>query len=260
MIVKIKKYVIKYIPKRLRDLLYVMTYRRMVSKDKEIYEKILKGKKGIEIGGPSIIFKDILKVYQVASGLDGVNYSDKTMWEGSISEGFNYKYYNNRVGHQYIRDAVDLRDIDSNKYEFIISSNCLEHVANPIKALNEWKRVVNSNGYILLILPNKKENFDHNRQVTSFHHLLNDFNDNVSEDDLTHIEEILKLHDLSLDLHAGSKSDFEIRCKNNYINRGIHHHVFDMPLILEMFSHLGMNTIHYTITNKDIFVLGGINK
>ena len=84
MIVKIKKYVIKYIPKRLRDLLYVMTYRRMVSKDKEIYEKILKGKKGIEIGGPSIIFKDILQVYQVASGVDGVNYSDKTMWEGSI--------------------------------------------------------------------------------------------------------------------------------------------------------------------------------
>jgi hypothetical protein len=54
-----------------------------------------------------------------------------------------------------------------------------------------------------------------------------DFRNGVGEDDLTHLPEILQLHDLQKDKAAGSKEEFRQRCAQNYSNRALHHHVFD---------------------------------
>ena len=82
----------------------------------------------------------------------------------------------------------------------------LEHVANPIKALSEWKRI--TSGKIILIVPRKDFNFDHKRPITSFNHLLEDFDNDVNESDLTHLDEILSLHDLELDAPSGHLNSF----------------------------------------------------
>jgi hypothetical protein len=60
--------------------------------------KTFKGLKGIEIGGPSNIFsiKGAMPVYLFAEKVDGVNFSNKTIWEGKIKEGENYNYYKNQ--------------------------------------------------------------------------------------------------------------------------------------------------------------------
>ena len=93
-------------------------------------------------------------------------------------------------------DATDLNKIPDLSYEFILSSNCLEHVANPIKALKEWVRVLKGDSLILLVLPSKEYTFDHNRPITKFKHLIEDYNNDTKESDLTHLDEILKSHDL----------------------------------------------------------------
>lgn len=72
-------------------------------------------------------------------------------------------------------DATDLSGIDSNKYDFLISSNCLEHISNPIKAIKEWERVVKTGGHLLILVPNNKFGLDINRNITKFNHILNDF-------------------------------------------------------------------------------------
>jgi hypothetical protein len=51
------------------------------------------------------------------------------------------------------------------------------------------------------------------------------------EDDLTVLEEVLKLHDLQLDQRAGGFLKFEERSRNNFKNRCLHHHVFDLELL-----------------------------
>ena len=51
----------------------------------------------------------------------------------------------------------------------------------------------------MLILPNKKSTFDHRRPYTTFEHLIKDYKNNVSEDDLTHYDEIILLHDIEMD-------------------------------------------------------------
>jgi ubiquinone/menaquinone biosynthesis C-methylase UbiE len=191
----------------------------------------------------------------VVDGLDGANFGNNTIWEGEISSesGFNYIY--GKSGRQYICDATNLNEIKSNTYDFLLSSNCLEHVANPMKALGEWRRVLINGGHILLVLPNKKSNFDHNRPVTSFEHIIEDYRNNIAEDDLTHLDEILQLHDLSLDPPAGTLEQFKFRSMNNFNNRTLHHHIFDTALMTKMLAHFNFEVIKTDVTATNMFAL-----
>ncbi len=174
-----------------------------------------------------------------------------------LKEGEAFHYDNGlRSGHQYICDAVDLVSIPSLKYDFVISCNNLEHIANPLKAMNEWLRVTKSGGLIFLVLPNKLINFDHKRRVTSFDHLLADFISDMKEDDKTHIDEILINHDLFLDPLAGNLHLFKERALNNLENRALHHHVFDLGLLIEIFTHLNIELVISGSTLTDHFILG----
>lgn len=205
----------------------------------------LRNKKGIEIGGPSDVFKEnaTMPVYPVIASLDGCNFHEKTIWEGTIREGKTYNYFKRKKGYQYICEATDLPAIPACSYDFILASHCLEHIANPLKALKEWLRVLIKGGTLLLIVPDGRYTFDHDRPLTSLHHLMDDLKHDREENDLTHLPEILKLHDLSLDPWAGDKRAFTARSLQNHRNRCLHHHVFDPKLIKEMFKYLHMKTI-----------------
>lgn len=215
-------------------------------KNYSIYAEALVGKSGIEIGGPSEIFKDnrILPIYKVIKNLDGCNFSDTTIWEGEITGGYNYKYHKLKPnGYQYITDAVDMRIIESSKYDFVLSCHSLEHIANLFKAISECLRILKNNGYLLMVVPHKEGTFDHKRPVTSIGHLIKDRDENIGEDDLTHLDEILKLHDLSMDLPAGNFSSFKKRSLENYHNRCLHHHVFDTNLVLQIIDYFGLQIL-----------------
>lgn len=205
---------------------------------------LIKDKAGLEIGGPSPMFctNGYLPVYPVVKSLDGVNFSTKTIWEGEIEQGDNY-IYDGKKGFQYIAEGTLLDQIGSCTYDFVLSCNNLEHIANPIKSLLEWKRVIKNGGHIILILPRKESNFDHRRPTTSFAHLKNDFENNTGENDLTHLKEILQLHNLKRDSLAGSFEGFTKRSKNNFKNRSLHHHVFDISLLEKMIDFIGMKVL-----------------
>jgi SAM-dependent methyltransferase len=222
----------------------------------EKWREFFANKKGLEIGGPSPIFgkSSFLELYDIIKSLDGVNFSSKTVWEGNISENNPYKFAG-REGKQFICEGGELINILDEQYDFVLSCNNLEHIANPIAAIYEWKRVINADGLILLILPNKESNFDHKRPFTSIEHLITDFKNNTTEHDLTHTEEILKLHDLNFDPQAGNYDNFKKRCLDNFNNRCLHHHVFDQKLLIEMFNFCEMETVlHYT-SKTDLFII-----
>jgi SAM-dependent methyltransferase len=207
------------------------------------YNKYFIDKKGLEVGGPSEIFQYEIPIYNVINKLDGCNFSTKTIWEGELIEGNNYKYIKNKKGYQYISEASRLVAITDEKYDFLIASHCLEHCANPLKTVEEWLRVIKCDGIIMLILPHKDFTFDHNRKITSFNHLLEDYKKNIGEDDLTHLQEILDLHDLKMDVAAGTKEDFKKRCLDNFNNRCLHHHVYDSKLLEEVFNFFNIQVL-----------------
>ncbi|MDE1191954.1 MAG: methyltransferase domain-containing protein [Arachidicoccus sp.] len=207
--------------------------------------KSLKEKTGIEIGGPSSSFslKSFFPIYLYAKRIDGVNFSNETIWEGKLNEGFNYSYYSGKeCGYQYIDEAVDLNTIYKNDYEFVLSCHSLEHIANPIKALIRWNKLLKPGGKLCLILPDKKYTFDFNRPYTTFSHLIEDYKKNIDEHDETHFKEVIQLHDLSKDVKQ-NKQEFIERTRNNFINRCVHHHVFSFELINELLNYCGFETI-----------------
>jgi len=166
------------------------------------------------------------------------------MWEGSLQEGQHYQFSAGRQpGYQYLLEATDLARIASGEYEVLISAHMLEHTANPIKALREWIRVVIPGGVLLLVLPHRDGTFDHRRPATSLGHMMQDYEDDVDEDDLTHLPEILELHDLTRDPPAGDLEAFRTRCLDNFNNRGMHHHVFDLRTAIQLIDHVGLQIL-----------------
>ena len=207
-------------------------------------KEIIENGYGLEIGGLSSIFqkRNILPLYPHIASLDNCNFSHMTIWEGDITKGLTYIYDKNRLpGRQFILEATDLHSINDDSYDFLLSSHVIEHTANPIKALKEWIRVVKPGGHLIVLVPHKDGTFDHNRPVTELNHLIQDFENNITEKDLTHLDEILEKHDLSLDPEAGSHLEFTERSKNNFENRCLHHHIFDSSLVVNLLNHLDLN-------------------
>jgi ubiquinone/menaquinone biosynthesis C-methylase UbiE len=237
--------------------IYTRIFRERVPNYRFILN-LFRNRQGIEIGGPSRMFsyKGLIPIYQVINKLDGCNYSAQTIWKKSKGGKSDQKYSCFKEGNQYISDATDLSQLPNEKYDFIISSNCLEHIANPFKALHEWLRVIKKDGLILLVLPNKNFCFDRNRPVTEFSHLLSDFENDIREDDLTHLDEILSLHDLKMDKQAGSLEQFKERSMKNIQNRALHHHIFDLELLSEIFNYFDLKILKTYEKGQDYIILG----
>jgi len=223
------------------------------------YRRLFKKNIGLEIGGPSDLFKrhSLFPVYAVAARIDNLNFSHQTIWEGAIKEGANFLYDERHApGKQFIGEGNDLGHIASASYDFVLSSHALEHMANPLRALSEWIRVLKSTGLLVLVLPHRDGTFDHRRPVTSLAHLIRDFEMQTTEEDLTHLEEILQLHDLSRDPGAGDIAAFKRRSERNIENRCLHHHVFDTRLAVDVVHHIGLQVLAVDVFRPfNIFVV-----
>ena len=191
------------------------------------YLPYIEGKNGLEIGGPTGIFHegDILPVYEHIGTLDNCDFSTSTAW-AKHTEKFDFNP-RKAPGKTFFCDGSALKPIGDSTYDVLLSSHNLEHFANPVKALKEWRRVLRPGGALILILPFYKATFDHRRKPTSVEHMFNDFEVKMGEDDLTHLPEILDKHDLACDVGAGTLDQFHKRSLNNFSNRCLHHHVFD---------------------------------
>lgn len=253
--VNLRKALKRYLPQPVKSWLLAIKYQGALLPEAESYVSLFRGLHGVEIGGPSTIFSTQLPVYQMLAALDGVNFATSTLWEGEITHGHHFCFHGWKRGRQLVMEASDLNAIPSASYDCLLSSNCLEHVANPIKAIREWMRVVRPLGLMLLVLPNKQSNFDHRRPVTALTHLIEDFENDVGENDQTHLDEILLLHDLSRDPAAGDRESFRVRSLNNFHNRTLHHHVFDQELLKNLCIYVGLQPLVQHSTATDLIIL-----
>ena len=80
-----------------------------------------------------------------------------------------------RLVGRLIRDATSLDGIEDASYDVVLASHTLEHIANPLLALSEWRRVVGADGHLVLVLPHLENTFDHRRPVTTLEHIEADF-------------------------------------------------------------------------------------
>jgi SAM-dependent methyltransferase len=216
---------------------------------------LVEGKNGLEIGGPTDVFKKWqtptqtrswctpFPIYDRVGSLDNCNFSRETMW---ATHNESYRFSSHKApGKVIIADGSDLSPVADGSYDFVLSSHNLEHFANPVKALREWKRVTRLNGSLILVLPDYRRTFDHRRTPTPVQHMLDDYMQNTGEDDTTHVHEVLQLHDVKRDgtLKTQSYEELHERSINNIANRSLHHHVFDESNSTELLKAVGLEVL-----------------
>jgi SAM-dependent methyltransferase len=221
-----------------------------------LFVPFVQGKIGLEIGGPSDVFRpgNALPVYEEALRIDNCDFSGATVWtQHSSTFVFNAQ---KDPGKTIVSEGSALREVADSTYDFVLSSHNLEHFANPVKALKEWQRVLKPGGALILALPYYKDIFDHRRKPTAVRHMLQDFSSGTAESDLTHLPEILEKHDLSMDLAAGTREEFHRRSLDNFSNRCLHHHVFDKQNSRELLTAVGFQVLAIdTVISPHILIL-----
>jgi SAM-dependent methyltransferase len=208
----------------------------------EICRSLVERQRGLEIGGPSAIFDrhGVLPLYPLFDRLDNCDFADTTIWHGETGEGAEFSFDDDRPpGRRYVRDGTSLVGMDDDSYDVVLASHTLEHIANPLLALVEWKRVVGSEGHLILVLPHYENTFDHRRRVTTLEHIEADFARSTGEDDTTHVREFVELCDLARVPERLSREAFEERIREQATNRTVHHHVFDTELVVRLLDRAG---------------------
>jgi len=215
-------------------------------------------KNGIEVGGPSAFFEkeDLMPIYQIAHSIDCINYSSSTVWTGEIDTFKGFTVKGKKLGIQYIGEATEVTSFVKGSYDFVLSCNNIEHIANPLKAIEQWLGILKPKGIFVLVVPRKESNFDYRRSTTQFDHLIDDYKNDTKENDLTHLDEILKLHDLNKDPKAGTFEQFRERSLLNVQNRCLHHHVFDMNLLKKIFKYFGISIVNGIKMKNDYIITG----
>jgi SAM-dependent methyltransferase len=208
------------------------------------YAPVLQGARGLEVGGPSLDMAP-LGVYTAPAHLDNANYSAATLWNAARA-GTPYTWpKKSSPGTVHIVDAVDLASAFApDTYDFVFSSHVLEHLVNPLKALHQMARVTRPGGYALHVLPWKTGTFDHRRPITAFAELVQHFEEDRDESDVTdHLDEVVANYDLDRDPPAGTWPQFLDRCRHHAENRALHVHVFDFGLLAQCLHHAGFSVL-----------------
>lgn len=241
------------IPRRFRRKLQILSQGHLRSF--KVALSLVEGKNGLEIGGPTEVFqgwrapsrtywwRTPLPIYDRVGSLDNCNFSSKTIW---VTHEEVYRFSSQRApGKVIIAEGSNLSSVHDDSYDFVLSSHNLEHFANPVKALKEWKRITRPGGALILILPHYLRTFDHRRKPTSVEHMFEDYFQQTGEDDTRHVEEVLQLHDLEMDgtLRTHTLEELRIRSANNFTNRALHHHVFDEFNSSELLKRVGLEIL-----------------
>jgi SAM-dependent methyltransferase len=248
----------------LSDLLSIIRnphYCNYFFKDRKIRKQVRNflhlfvNKNGLEIGGGTYLFHFKIRgmpIYSVAKSIDNCNF-------GKISsQNILFAYRNKILGKQFYGDAIDIKSIVHEKYDFIISCHCLEHIANPVKALKNWTFLLNDKGILLSVLPNKENNFDHNRNYTSFSHIKDDFLNDEKEDSLFHLNEVVNLFDFRK--FQKDKDAILVHLNNNPQTRHLHHHVFTKDCLIEIYKFLSIDVLFCEKDYHNIYIIGQKNE
>jgi SAM-dependent methyltransferase len=58
-----------------------------------------------------------------------------------------------------LRDGGDAMDLPAGQFDYVFSSHCLEHLANPVAAIEHWKTRIRPGGVLFLYLPHPSQKY-----------------------------------------------------------------------------------------------------
>jgi predicted SAM-dependent methyltransferase len=133
-----------------------------------------------------------------------------------------------------ILNALRLEAIKEESLDFIIANHLLEHLSNPLSAIEIWHRKLKRGGMLYIALPKCNMTFDKYRQITSWDHILWDYINDPSVEkektDIIHIADmlssmkkdgVLEKKILDKDIHNEAKILYDSN------DHGVHYHTWN---------------------------------
>src|SRR5262249_36297739 len=138
------------------------------------------------------------------------------------------------VNPDILDDAETLETIGDSTNDFLIAAHLIEHARNPLRALENWCRVVQPEGVIYLVAPDKRVTVDKLRNRTTLEHIILDYVTPSEDRDYEHFLDYATL--------VHNKRGYEALDEARRLHDekySIHFHVFvpeDMQRLLEWFE------------------------
>jgi SAM-dependent methyltransferase len=89
-------------------------------------------------------------------------------------------------------DRDGLAQFQGSEFDFVIINHVLEHVANPIRTIEEVFRIVRPGGFAVIGIPDKRFTFDRERADTTAAHLWSDYDGKVDRNSDEHYLDFLR--------------------------------------------------------------------
>lgn len=132
-----------------------------------------------------------------------------------------------------VAEADRLPMLADGSQDFVIANHLLEHLPDPIGALQEWYRLLKGGGVLFLALPDKRLTFDRDRPRTTLAHLLADQGDRGAGSRIGHFEEYSRL------VHKKTGAELDADVANLLAaDYSIHFHVWIPEDIAELLGYL----------------------
>jgi SAM-dependent methyltransferase len=146
-----------------------------------------------------------------------------------------------------IDDGATLATVTDASYDYVIACHVIEHLPNPIAALQTWCRVLKPGGLIYLIVPDKRATFDRPRVRTTLEHLILDYRQPSRERDFEHFL------DYAVHVHRAAGNDALTEAERlRTTDFSIHFHVFQPADIVALLRWFGTNIRPVSIVDGPI--------
>jgi SAM-dependent methyltransferase len=135
-----------------------LLWRLHNTRNSALAHRWLDGLKGVEIGGAA----------HNAFHLDTLNV-DRTRDMDTVYKREELECAGVAMAVDVVAEGDDL-PFPGEAFDFVLASHVLEHLPDPIRALQEWRRVARR--YVFVVLPHRDRTFDRDRPVTPVDELL----------------------------------------------------------------------------------------
>jgi SAM-dependent methyltransferase len=149
-----------------------------------------------------------------------------------------------------VDDCVRLSGFADGSLDFVIANHTLEHVEDPVAALESLVRVVRPGGVVFLALPDARCTFDAARPRTTLEHVLADHREGPERSREAHYREWAAVECLAEDRAAERMAEFRAEGARH------HFHVWELDGFLDLLHNLSLPvTLELAETHPEEFVV-----
>jgi SAM-dependent methyltransferase len=187
---------------------------------------------GSELSGKGVEFGAAFNPFPCSINCE-VEYADLFDHSSSDSPYFNKAHHTNieYVKCSYQTSIAEMDGINDDSLDFLIACHVIEHVSNPLQAIESAWNKLKSGGKLVLVVPHKDLTFDKNRKLTELDHLILDYERPFRERDFFHLVDFYEKAFVTPDPYRKAQEVFFNPQSD------IHYHTWNESTFLEMVTY-----------------------